>query len=230
MLRPNIKKTTHKSQKQKKIQQLLKQNGKHHFHYRFMVVNTLFCRVPGSARKKKWKLMKNRTHTWTKIGTIRREPFSVRVRVCVCVCAYVSQTLVCVSKPIIPIIIPKTNWSLMSSDFDDDIDFDPDDLTILLHFFRKLWYRLPGVPEGILQTTTATVTTISAILLSIRDPSVALVLHHHLSATTNSSSTTATTKYNTTKQPITSNPSFVPHLLLLLSSSTTTHGIRCSLL
>lgn len=25
-----------------------------------------------------------------------------------------------------------------SSDFDDDIDFDPDDLTILLHFFRKL--------------------------------------------------------------------------------------------
>lgn len=38
-----------------------------------------------------------------------------------------------------PSILP-TNQSTksMSSDFDDDIDFDPDDLTILLHFFRKL--------------------------------------------------------------------------------------------
>lgn len=34
-----------------------------------------------------------------------------------------------------PSILPTKS---MSSDFDDDIDFDPDDLTILLHFFRKL--------------------------------------------------------------------------------------------
>lgn len=45
-----------------------------------------------------------------------------------------------------PSILP-TNQSTksMSSDFDDDIDFDPDDLTILLHFFRKLWDRLQNL-------------------------------------------------------------------------------------
>lgn len=150
-----------------------------HFHSRIMVVNTLFCRVPGSARI----LKKKTAHTLKRKRVLQNRnnpPWTIfRAYVCARVCMMCMLLHgIHLSKPIIPIIIPNPKWSPMSSDFDDDIDFDPDDLTILLHFFRKLWYRLPGVPEGILQTTTATVTTISAIsLLSIR-PSVALVLHH----------------------------------------------------
>lgn len=97
-----------------------------------------------------------------------------------------------------------------SSDFDDDIDFDPDDLTILLHFFRKLWDRLASPPRAGSPTEKRT----KLILLGQNNNNafsvVALVLHYHHHHThiittqriyfyyCNSTRTTAT-KYNFTK-------------------------------
>lgn len=62
-----------------------------HFHSRIMVVNTLFCRVPGSARILK---NKNRTHTETKTRPSKSEQPAVNHFPCVCVCACVYDVYV----------------------------------------------------------------------------------------------------------------------------------------
>lgn len=89
MLRPNIKqKTTHKSQKKYN-------NGTTISIHEIMVVNTLFCRVPGSARITKKIAHTLQSNASSKIGTTRRGPFSVNTpRASVCVRAYVSHTCV----------------------------------------------------------------------------------------------------------------------------------------
>lgn len=101
-----------------------------------------------------------------------------------------------------------------SSDFDDDIDFDPDDLTILLHFFRVLWDQLPiSPPKGpcrrpLLSATvypslsSSSTSSYQRILLPIFLLLLLLLLQQQQKL---QQSTT------TTEQLITSNPSFVYH-------------------
>uniref|UniRef100_A0A8D8DMZ7 (northern house mosquito) hypothetical protein n=1 Tax=Culex pipiens TaxID=7175 RepID=A0A8D8DMZ7_CULPI len=117
--------------------------------------NTLFCRVP---RFCPCHTQPNLTHETNRvartIATAVASSSSSRRRRCVvvvrpkCATNYPKSNSISTdhqkhtrthNPPPPPSILP-TNQSTksMSSDFDDDIDFDPDDLTILLHFFRKL--------------------------------------------------------------------------------------------
>lgn len=210
MLHPNIHKSKNETKKKYKKWE----------HLPFTTTtpkNALFCRVPGSVPKHTHKKTTQSCRRVEQIWRIKSNQtrWPVRTRdLPVDRWAYVPH--IQTNKKLIwfqPTTMSSQIETTTSSDFDDDIDFDPDDLTILLHFFRVLWDQLPiSPPKGPcrrpLQSATvypslssSSTSSYQRILLPIF--LLLLLLQQQLKKLQQSTTTT--------EQLITSNPSFVYH-------------------